>query len=72
VGTGATFQLVSTTTSLTVFTLDPYTTYVCIIAAVTSVGIGPFSNPFTLSTPEDGKSWFGKQLSQFLPLSKHA
>ncbi len=55
VSTGVTFQLTSTTTSLVVSSLDPYTTYLCIIAAVTVVGTGPFSSPFTLSTPEDGK-----------------
>ena len=54
VGTGATFQLTSTTTPLSVFNLNPYTTYICIIAAVTTVGTGPFSSQFTLSTPEDG------------------
>ena len=55
VGTGQSFQLTSTTTSLTVTTLTPYTTFICIIAAVTSVGIGPFSAQFTLITPQDGK-----------------
>ena len=54
VGTGATFQLTSTTTTLSVSNLDPYTTFICIIAAVTTVGTGPFSSQFTLSTPEDG------------------
>lgn len=54
VETGDTFQLNSTTTTLTVNALTPYTTYVCIIAAVTSAGIGPFSTQFTLITPEDG------------------
>ena len=48
------FQLTSTTTSLTVSTLQPFTTYFCIIAASTSVGMGPFSTVVTLQTPEDG------------------
>ena len=52
--TGLTFQLTSNTTSLTIGTLSPYRNYVCIIAAVTSVGIGPFSGQFTLTTPQDG------------------
>ena len=55
VETGQTFQLNSTTTSLTVSTLQPYRNYICIIAAVTSVGTGPFSARFTLTTPQDGK-----------------
>ena len=54
VGTGQTFQLTSTTTILTVTNLTPYTTYICIIAAVTSAGTGPFSTQFTVSTPQDG------------------
>jgi receptor-type tyrosine-protein phosphatase Q len=53
VETGENFQLTSTTTSITVASLRPYTTYRCIIAASTSVGIGPFSTVFTLVTPED-------------------
>ena len=56
VETGEEFQLTSPTTSLTVTSLRPFTTYRCIIAASTSVGIGPFSTVFTLVTPEDGKS----------------
>ena len=54
VETGEEFQLTSTTTSITVTTLRPYTTYLCIIAASTTVGIGPFSTVFTIVTPEDG------------------
>ena len=53
---GELFQLTSTTTSLTVTTLRPFTSYFCIIAASTSVGIGPFSTVITLQTPEDGMS----------------
>ena len=53
--TGQTFQLRSTTTSITVTSLKPYTTYFCIIAASTSVGVGPPSTVFTLNTPEDGE-----------------
>lgn len=55
VETGEEFQLTSNTTSVNVTTLRPYTTYHCIIAASTSVGIGPFSTLVTLLTPEDGK-----------------
>ncbi len=56
VETGQTFQLNSTATSLTVSTLQPYRNYICIIAAVTSIGTGPFSVRFTLTTPQDGKT----------------
>ena len=52
--TGQMFQLTSTTTTLTINTLSPYRTFICIIAAVTSAGIGPFSTQFTLVTPQDG------------------
>ena len=55
VETGEEFQLISTNTLLTVTNLRPYTTYQCIIAASTSVGIGPFSTVVTVITPEDGK-----------------
>lgn len=55
VETGQFFQLTSPTTTLTITTLVPYRNYICIIAAVTSVGIGPFSSRFTLTTPQDGE-----------------
>ena len=55
VETRLTFQLNSTSTSIAVSTLQPYRNYDCIIAAITSVGTGPFSNRFTLTTPQDGK-----------------
>ena len=53
--TGERFQLTSNTTFLEVTNLRPYRTYVCIIAAATSVGLGPFSTPVTVVTPEDGE-----------------
>lgn len=53
--TGEEFQLLSTNTSLTVTTLRPYVLYRWIIAASTSVGIGPFSTVFMITTPEDGE-----------------
>ena len=53
--TGEHFQLTSNTTSLEVTNLKPYRTYVCIIAAATSVGLGPFNISVTVKTPEDGK-----------------
>ncbi len=52
--TGEMFQLNSATTTLTVTGLRPFRTYVCVIAAATSVGLGPFSAPFTVETLQDG------------------
>ncbi len=54
-GSSHTFQVYSTTTGMTLSTLQPYRTYFCIISALTVVGRGPPSTVFTLSTPEDGK-----------------
>ena len=42
-------------TFTTVSNLRPFTTYQFIIAASTSVGMGPFSTVFTHNTPQDGK-----------------
>ena len=53
--TGETFQLFSESNTLHVDTLRPFTTYVCIIAAQTSIGIGPYSTSVTVITPEDGE-----------------
>ena len=55
--TGERFQLNSTDPYLSVNNLQPYRNYTCVIAAATSVGIGPFSLSFTLVTPQDGKKW---------------
>ena len=55
VETGEKLQLMSVSTSLTVTTLRPFRTYICIITAQTAVGIGPFSGEFTLVTLQDGK-----------------
>ncbi len=52
--TGEMFQLNSTTTTLTVTSLRPFRTYVCVIVAATSVGLGPFSAPLTVETLQDG------------------
>ena len=54
--TGEMFQLTSSTNTLSVASLKPFTRYVCIIAARTPVGLGPFSTTITVMTPEDGKS----------------
>lgn len=54
--TGETFLLFSNTTTLLVDILKPFRTYVCIIAAQTSVGTGPFGTQITLQTLQDGKT----------------
>ena len=54
VETGETFQLFSSTNTLTVESLMPFTTYVCVIAAQTSVGTGPFSITISVQTDEAG------------------
>ena len=55
VETGETMELFSVSNSLTLESLSPFTTYICIIAATTSIGTGTFSTPITTFTPEDGK-----------------
>ena len=54
--TGESFELESPTTVLTVSNLDPYTTYICEVAAATSAGEGPYSNSYSVQTLEDGKT----------------
>ena len=54
--TGDTFQLPVTATVVTINNLRPYHTYTCVIAAETSVGLGPFSAGVSFTTHEDGKS----------------
>jgi len=55
VETGEEFQFTSNTTMFTVTTLRPFTTYLCIIAAETSAGIGPFNSVNTTQTNEAGE-----------------
>ncbi len=52
--TGVSQQLTSTTTSLQVSSLTPFTNYVCIVAAMTAIGVGPFSTVVTVQTLEGG------------------
>ena len=56
--TNETTEYASNTTTLTLTTLSPYTTYYCIVAARTSVGTGPFSSVLRFQTPPDGKQFF--------------
>ena len=53
-----TTEYASNTTTLTLTTLSPYTTYYCIVAARTSVGTGPFTPVLRFQTPPDGKQFF--------------
>ena len=48
------YQHISTSTNITIGSLTPFTTYICIIAARTNIGIGPFSTVVTVQTLEDG------------------
>ena len=52
--TGETYLLSSNTTTLLVDILKPFRTYVCIIAAQTSAGTGPFGAQITVQTLQDG------------------
>lgn len=53
--TGETYQLTSTLSTVIIDTLQPFTTYVCRIAARTRVGTGPYSIAITATTLQDGK-----------------
>ena len=53
----STFNLTTTSTSLTVNTLEPYHTYVCIIAAETAAGTGPFGSQLFILTHEARKDY---------------
>lgn len=54
VGSGETLQFFSDSTLLELDTLAPYTTYSFVIAASTSVGMGPFSTEVVIQTQEEG------------------
>jgi len=48
-------QLVTNDTTITAFSQHPYYTYSCVVAAETSVGLGPFTSSRAVQMPEDGK-----------------
>ena len=54
-GTMEMYQLLSVNDSITVLSLRPYTTYILTIAAETAIGVGPFSEAYTVMTATDGK-----------------
>ena len=53
--TGLTQQHTSTATNITITGLAPFTTYICIVAATTAVGPGPFGTTIAIQTPETGE-----------------
>ena len=55
IDTGEVFQFSTTLTHLILDSLQPYTTYVCRIAARTSIGIGPYSIAVVVTTEPSGK-----------------
>lgn len=48
-------QFFTTSPSITIDALDPHTYYICIIAASTGIGMGPFSLEMNVQTEQDGK-----------------
>ena len=48
-------QLTSSSTSLLIMNLQPFTRYSCVIAARTAVGLGPFSTVVSVQTMEAGE-----------------
>ena len=55
IATGEMFQLTTTSTNLPLDSLQPFTTYVCRIAARTVVGIGPYSIAVVATTEQAGE-----------------
>ncbi len=53
-GTGQTFQMTSSTNDLYLTNLQPFTTYTCRVAAMTNVGVGPYSIAISFLTEESG------------------
>ena len=51
-----TMQYMTALTYITITGLDPYTTYVCVVAAETTVGVGPFSHLYFIQTDETGEN----------------
>ena len=49
-------MLTTVDTSITVQQLNPFTMYLCSVAAETSIGLGPYTLALTVTTDEDGKS----------------
>ena len=47
-------QYTLSTTNITITNLEPYTDYVCVVAAATAAGLGPFSTLVHVRTLEAG------------------
>ena len=69
--TGYTFVISTPSTSHTFTSLHPYYTYSCTIAAMTVVGLGPFSAAIYITTFEDGKDMFISQINVRIPIISH-
>lgn len=54
-GTPEIIQVSSITTRIVIQSLRPFITYVCVVAAETGAGIGPFSTAITVQTNESSK-----------------
>ena len=54
VNTGQNFQMTSTAANLYLNNLLPFTSYTCRVAAMTNVGVGPYSIPTSFLTAETG------------------
>ena len=52
---GTSLELTTPATSVVTTDLRPFTTYTCSVAASTSIGRGPSTPTFILTTPEDGE-----------------
>ena len=55
VETGERFQSFSTSSTLILDALRPFTSYICAIAAQTIAGVGPFSTTVSVRTEEGGR-----------------
>ena len=54
--TGESFNITSQQNRAEIGSLKPFTTYICVVAAQTSAGIGPYSTIVMVQTDEDGES----------------
>ena len=68
--TGISIVLNSTSTSVSARSLHPYYTYECVVSAYT-VGSGPYSEVFTITTSEDGMLHFLLFLTHLCLLTKY-
>ena len=54
--TGEAFTIEPESANATLSGLHPFRTYVCRFAAATAVGVGPFSEPLSVTTEESGNA----------------